>query len=540
MKRLHMVFRKKISLVWLLPVFLFACSKIPEIGEANLPRLFTPVGITLTLAETQVKIEWSPSLFSQDKAVQYIVEISKDSTFQAAADFTTSVDTTVVVVTDADIAVRQRYFARVKADATGASIGSGWFTSEGFSMTGEQIFVVPVPESDIIDRAVILRWTTTPGVTKIVITPPAGPSVDIPLSAADNTAGMKLIENLQSNTVYFAEIFAGAISKGFLSFTTKETITGSSVIDLRGIANRPSVLEDTISVVPSGSIIILKRGLTYTLSSTNYVDRSFTILSGADFISDLATIYFTSNFNLLDGSNIDSITFKDLNLESDNYGSRYVFNINTTGTIGKVNFENIRGHRFRGWFRCQNGGAGTQVNEVNIMNCVIDSLREYALVTTNNSNAVANIYVANSTVYSARRVIDHRSAGSNSITFENCTFYRLPGGNTSGSNYFIDLSSNNSANPITLTNCIFGQSWDELGQGNDVPGIRTGSSTTVSVSNSYQAADFVSTNMSYQIPGLVPYTGSSYDLFTDPDNGDFSIKDGGFAGRGNSGDPRWY
>lgn len=541
MKCSYMKINKKLFLAGSSMMLLVACNKKTEIPEADLPRMFTPVGQRITVGETQVKIEWSPSLFSDTKPVEYTLQISKDSTFPGTPDFSTVTDTTFAIVTDAQIAIRQRYFARVKANAVGNSAESNWFVSGGFTMNGEQIFIVPIPESDIIDNAVILRWTPTPGVTKIALTPSGASPFDVVISAADNTAGFKLIDNLEGNITYSAEIFAGTKSKGLLSFTTKPTITGISVIDLRGITGRPSVLADTLPVIPSGSIVILKRGLTYNFTSTTSLNKSITILSGADFIPDLASVFMGGNFNLTANAMIDSLVFKDLNMYSDNYAGKYIFNINQVGTIGKVRFENVRGHRFRGFFRMQTGGAGTQVTDLSILNCVIDSLRDFSLVNTNNSNAVANIYVSNTTVYNARKVIDHRSPGSNSIKFENCTFYNLPGGGPpdgTGGFYFIDLGTQNSATPIEINNCIFAKTWDDQGLGNTARGIQTGAATTVSVSNSYQLSDWI-INPAYPLGGL-PYSGTSATLYTDPDNGNFKLKDSNFPGYGNAGDPRWY
>jgi hypothetical protein len=102
------------------------------------------------VGETQVKIEWSPSLFSEGKEFQYTLQISKDSTFPGTPDYSKITDSTVVIVTDAQIAIRQKYFARVKANGNGIVPGSNWFVSAGFTMNGEQIFKVPVAESDII------------------------------------------------------------------------------------------------------------------------------------------------------------------------------------------------------------------------------------------------------------------------------------------------------------------------------------------------------------------------------------------------------
>jgi hypothetical protein len=541
MSSLKKTLNNKVVLTGCIAVLLLACNKDPEVEEVNLPRLFTPTGLQLTIGQTQVRIQWNPSLFSENKNVLYTVEISKDSSFQATPDFTKTTDSTFVIVTDADLAVRQRYFARVKANTGGTTAGSNWFVSPAFTMIGEQIFLVPVPEADIIDKSVILRWTTTPGVSKIVLTPSGGTATDITVSAADNTAGFKLIGNLQPVTTYAAEIFAGTRSKGLLIFTTKPTIAGLNVIDLRGITGRPSVLADTIPIVPSGSIIVLKRGLIYNFTSTTSLNKSLTILSGPDFIPDLASIFMGANFNLTAGATIDSLVFKDVNMYSDDYNAKYVFNINQVGTIGKVKFENVRGHKFRGFFRMQTGGAGTKVTDVIIERCVIDSLRDFSLVNTNNSNSVANILVTNTTLYNARKVIDHRSPGSNSIKFENCTFHNLPGGGAAGGVggfYFIDLGTQNSATPIVIRNCIFGKTFNE-GLGDDARGIQAGASTTVSVTNSYQTSDFISTNPLYQI-SLTPYAGTSFTLYTNPAAGNFKLMDPAFAGNGTAGDPRWY
>ncbi len=530
-----------------LPAALFliafiGCKRdIKEVEDPNLPRLFTPVGIRLTVAQTQVKIDWNPSLFSNGQKLQYTIEVARDSSFQTIA-FTKVVDTNTITVTEVDISVRVKHVARIKANAFNGTPESNWIITAPFTMTGEQIFTVPVPESDIIDIAVILRWTTTPGVTKIVMTPPTGSPFDVTLSAADNTAGFKLISGLLPATTYSAEIFAGTRSKGLLSFTTKPAITGANIIDLRGITGRPSVLADTIPIIPSGSIVILKRGLTYNITAATSLNKSMTILSGPDFIPDLASIFMGSNFNLTANAAIDSLVFKDVNMYSDDYAAKYIFNINQVGTIGKVKFENVRGHKFRGFFRMQTGGAGTKVTDLIVQNCVIDSLRDFSLVNTNNSNTVANIFVSRTTLYNARKVIDHRSPGSNSIKFEDCTFYNLPGGGAAGGVggfYFIDLGTQNSATPIVIRNCIFGKTWNDQGLGDDARGIQAGAATTVSVTNSYQTSDFISTNPLYQI-SLIPYSGTSAALFTDPANANFKVKDLNFPGRGNSGDPRWY
>ncbi|NJM26619.1 MAG: DUF5123 domain-containing protein [Bacteroidia bacterium] len=175
-----------------------------------------------------------------------------------------------------------------------------------------------------------------------------------------------------------------------------------------------------------------------------------------------------------------------------------------------------------------------------VNNCQVDSVREYALATTNNSNSVANITVTNSSFSYMRRFIDHRSPGSNSITIEDCTFFKVVAGGVEGAepNYFIDLNTADSGNPIVIKNSIFGPGWNE-GGGDYVRGFRAGAATTLSATNSYSTSDYLSTNATYQLSGILGFAGTSYSIFADPDNGDFTITSASFPGNDNAGDPRW-
>ena len=65
--------------------------------------------------------------------------------------------------------------------------------------------------------------------------------------------------------------------------------------------------------------------------------------------------------------------------------------------------------------------------------------------------------------------------------------------------------------------------------------------TNWNIVNTYTTGDFVYGSGKDEIPGFpsFTYSGTIYDLWNNPDNADFSFKDTGFAGKGNSGDPRW-
>ncbi|NJM26618.1 MAG: hypothetical protein HC859_15225 [Bacteroidia bacterium] len=340
-------------------VVLATACKEDDPGELNLKRNFTPAVIEVEEGETQAMVQWSRSLFAEAGTVEYQVELSKTVDFATVA-FTATTTDTELAVTDADIEIRTDYFARVKVLAEGTVGESGYVVSEAFQITGEQIFL-PLAESDIIDNAAILSWTFQAGITSIVITPEGGDPVEYAVTTDESNDARKLIDDLSGNTNYTAEIFKGDVSKGTIQFTTKAPLEGDNIVDLRSITGDPNVLMDTLATnFADGSIFVLKRGLTYNLSTAVNVNKSFTIVSGADFVPELATIFFTSNFNLEASANAGTIVFKDLYMYSDNYSGRYVFNINQVGSIGKIEFQNCKIHRFRGILRLQTGGAGTQ------------------------------------------------------------------------------------------------------------------------------------------------------------------------------------
>jgi hypothetical protein len=506
--------------------------------DLKLQRMFEPAVFDIKNGETSVVIAWDRALFSTPGEVQYQIDLSKTADFSTIELSKTTPDPSLTL-NDTDIDIRVDYFARVKAIGMNSAEDSNWLVSEAFRITGE-LFIQPVMESDVLATSAIIHWKEGSSISKIVLTPITGAPVEVAVADEDNAVTMKNVEDLVSAMNYSVELFAAdGVSKGATNFVTKPSYDGANIVDLTAIV-KPSILADTLPDIPSGSVVLLMRGQTYVISAALSLDRSVTITSAPAHIEMLASIQFESNFNLVENSAVDSVVFKDLNLNG-HYASTYVFNINKAGTIGKVRFENCRGHAFRGFFRLQTGGAGTQVGDFYMNNCVVDSLRDFSLVNSNNSNTVANIKVTNTTIYNARKVIDHRSPGSNRIEFTNCTFYNLPSGGAAGgpSVYFIDLDTQNTTDGIWLTNCIFAKSWDDLALGNDARGIRMGTATFVTTTNSYALSDFVSTNETYKIPGVVAYPGSSTAVFTAPAAGNFTIKDASFPGVDNAGDPRW-
>lgn len=530
---------KVVALLLLLAV---ACNK-EEVGQLSLSRQFSPTKFTITNGETQSTVTWSASLFTISGQVTYTVEISDKADDFSTPAYTTTTSDVSVVLTDNMLTIKKDYYARVKAIGQDKTGDSNWLVSSSFKILGEQ-FLNPVTSDNVIDKSVRLTWRASPDLTKIIITPASGTPISVDLTSADLTALMKQIDNLAPGTIYTAEIFAGVKTKGTQQFTTVASLIGN-VVDLRGISvtKKPNILTDTLPDIPSGSIVLLKRGSGYVLSAVYNLDRSVTIQSGLDFGTSLAILKSSSNFNLAVGSVIDSIVFKDLVIKGGranfgSYNSDYILNANVAATVNKIRLQNCTVKILRGVVRGQAGGVGTKYGNYIINNCLIDSIRDFGIATASSASAFANITITNTTIYRARKVILHTVAGNTSVSISNCTFNELVAGTaTPAANYFIDFNTANSVNGISIKNTIFGKVWNETGAGTAVAGIRAGTSTAVNGSNSYYTTDFV--NTTNPIPNLSSYSGTAAALFTDPNNGNFKILDANFIGKGSSGDPRW-
>jgi hypothetical protein len=245
---------------------LSSCKKEDDFNnEFDLPRQFKPGNIQINAGQTDVKLRWNPSLFTQQKGVTYTVQVAKDSLFAGTIDYTAVVDTAYIQITDSVLQVMQYYYSRVKANANGPTAESGWVVSDKFRITGEQIFL-PVADADIKDTSVILKWTPTAGLTTISIKPTGGAATVINLSAADVAANQKKINGLTPLTNYTAEIYKGTTLKGTISFTTKELNIYAVVL------NPGDDLVTAVTTAANGDIIGLNPGTYNTMSAGVYVN----------------------------------------------------------------------------------------------------------------------------------------------------------------------------------------------------------------------------------------------------------------------------
>ncbi|MDX5417823.1 MAG: DUF4957 domain-containing protein [Hymenobacteraceae bacterium] len=240
--------------VLLLGLVTVACKK--EVDSLEPMRMFTPAGLIKSVSgETQVKLTWNPSLYTTaSSGVTYTVEVAADTLFATPVLLTVQTDTAGVVFTDEQLEEKKDYYARIRANALGDRPESKTVVSNRFRIRGEQI-LSPVLTSDIKDKSVMLRWRNTAGLTKIVATPQAGSAIEYVVTAEDIEAQQKRLTGLAPTTLYVVEIFAGARSKGTVSFTTKEESIFTTTV---------APTDDLLAVIESaanGDVIGLEQGV---------------------------------------------------------------------------------------------------------------------------------------------------------------------------------------------------------------------------------------------------------------------------------------
>lgn len=136
------------------------CNKanVNKSGDLSTPREFKPGGLNVSAGQTSAIVTWTAALFTTaSQKVTYTAQFSRDTAF-ATVDFTLTSDTTGVTATDDKLLVRQKYWVRVKTNATNGQAESKWIESSKFSITGIQLFQT-VRELEVKETSVTLRFT---------------------------------------------------------------------------------------------------------------------------------------------------------------------------------------------------------------------------------------------------------------------------------------------------------------------------------------------------------------------------------------------
>ena len=402
---------------------------------------------------------------------------------------------------------------------------------------------------DVLDTRARVFWTPSGApITKIKVFAGDDLRLQNPLSEFDVTdedrlATEKIVGGLTGSSIYQIAIYSDDAVRGWEVYNTRPPlVSGDNVVDLTGIDTGTVNLAAVLPDVVDGSIILLEGGKTY-LAGGYAFDKSVEFMSGYSFTPALPVINCVSNFNLADGSNVGYVKFKDIELTSpgvDGFNGRYVINTNVSANIGEIKFESCLIHSLRGVLRMKDAGPGV-LDKYTIESCMIDSIKDYGILTVDRNDWICNnISIKNSTISKAIMLFTSRN-NSTSFIIDACTINEAP---EKGRQMFRwrEAGQDNVLEGITISNTIWGHGWNTSGDTDYlVDGYDGMGTTNWIITNTYATGDFGYVVGKEQIPGFPSfnYSGTVHDLWTDPDNSIFNIKDLGFAGKSNAGDPRW-
>ncbi|WP_293941357.1 MULTISPECIES: DUF4957 domain-containing protein [unclassified Sphingobacterium] len=542
MKRISYLMHS-IMLLGIVALLLSGCKKewTAEL-DGDAPRLFRPsMKGPLVATGNYIDVAWQES----EGAGGYKVEVSVD-TFKTVAKSIDVVDTTGGTVDD--LLWEQLYQVRVTTlHPTDAAKNSRPADFGEIKTPRFPTIVINPVSSDVGVNRILFKWNSEgDAVTTVKVFQAAAESTPetlvqtIALTPQNISDTWILIENLKAATAYRVALYSGEKFRGENNYTTKDPLSGE-IIDLSK-ENPASVnLGDVISSANTGATILLKKGATYEISSAVNFSKSVTVMSEDNPLIKLKaqlSISGVSNFGITANSTIAKLAFVDLEIFSNDAAGKYIFNPNTMATIDLFSFENCIIHDVRGVTRYR---GGITVGQQTFSNCIIYNIGGYAVLTVDdNKSAVNNFTLENSTVYNADAFLTSKNNAGGTYKVENVTFYRAP---LSGRNFIdFDGTKNTITGGLEIKGVIFGdpKTTDVNATNKTLGGIRINPSTQVTVSGNYRTVDFTWKEASDLIPlPTLDYSKKSTDLFTDPDAGNFKIKDNGFAGKDSAGDPRW-
>lgn len=518
-------------------LFSTACSDVfDEVKVLKTDRLFRPIGFEYTLNKTRVTLNWAAVIGAES----YTLQISTDAGFNNLV-----VDETLTKTTfEKELAGDTEYYARIKANAVNEAENSQFNSTLTFSTPPENIFDGYSSLMTALNT-VKVNWLPEANATHLLLTAADESTTTINLTTADIAIGEKLIAPL-ANSTYKIQIYNGTIMRG----TTNVVVEGDVYI------TAGQDLLTAITAAAAGQVLVLEPGALFPMGSATFrFDKNIKVRGLLP--TNLPVLAMTSGtptatssmLGFADGSVFDYVKFENIDFTGycDNSTSAvkigYLFNNNVKTTVNTLSFDNCKLHNFGNTPLRVQGAKNQVIENALFKNCTIWDIgfsSTYAVVNSNSADFINNISFDGCTVYNFKGSLVLRTGQPlKSINISNCTINQGMQ-DASSSRYLIDANSATFESGITINNCIFGSSGAALGAN----GVRN-TSGTLTVTGSYYTNDYVDDPTvvvtSYSIKKfMTAFPGSSTALWTDPVNGDFSLKAASFAGKGVAGDLRWY
>ena len=527
--------------------------------DGSLSRLFGLNGdkITVETAETSATVTFSAFTSKTVPSPEYYVfEVSKDSLYEGVENATIikfgedkTLTSSPVVLSGLD--GDSKYYMRVKAMSSTVNESKWVYYKDGssFKTKAEQIFN-NVEATDLFEDHVNLSWTPGADVTHITYANAndAENIQTINLTDEEKAAGKYTLAGLQPTSTYTITIYKNDVKRGQLQITTPAAMPAADY--KYSLASDVTVISQTLideiaeqakakagNATNYSATIGIPAGAKVALYGTNDTDGGKTNVTIPDGMSvtffglaggETPTITLDKNFDVA-GSHA-FIKFQNVKLEEN--GAGYFINQSKACTVSEFTLEDCEVSNIKtSFFRIQ-GSDAKSIGKLTLKNSIFTKLcAGYGFIHIDAGSGKGHLdnveidgCTFNSICVTGKVFIYSNKKDMQDITIKNSTFYNCNG----NGQFFVDFNADTfGPSTFTIENCIFGKSADEATNKN----IR--SKTPATVANSFRTTDFFKV-----IKGVNDTEFSSTQLFTDPANGNFTIKAGTLKEK--AGDPRWY
>ena len=576
------------KLLYLLPLMALCIISLwgCEEDEMEVPRLFRPNILACEPQENMIGIIWRPIA----NATAYVVELSRDITFEAGAEYSATVEGTKHVFTG--LLYDTGYYVRLKAISDGTTGDSNWTIKEEEVKT--QVRVVPkllqaVNPADIGEDYVTLRWTIdkanrVDSIAIVQVLDAEAAPIEILLTTNQMAAGEIYVDNLQTNIAYRATVCNTRAREGEKAYNSQEFKTVGPPAEAKRLEaddNFAQILEDDLKNAALPELVYyLPAGANYYMFNNNALEldengkvigpkgdggRGYTITKSVRILgapgAQRPTLWIqgakweiTNNIDFfdIDGVNLKEYTTASSAPKKDTYFINQNGRVAGSGslTIGQFSIKNsdIAGFR-RGIFMCNNANAEDSpilVNNIIVDNCIYevgdDSVPHEGMGMFQIRGAYTdiwnNISITNSTFYNcpgARGLFGQTSASTycsrpvaGRINISNCTFFDFSTANTIIGTDVLPAPSVT----LTLKNCLVATT------GTNKQICPVGNSVVTSEGNYYVEGWSIQKNDNHL--NFVSAGVSVEELFVAPSEGNLEIKDKeSNIYKYGIGDPRW-
>lgn len=411
------------------------------------------------------------------------------------------------------------YNVRVKGVNDQSGVESGWFAIT-FKTPAEQIFTNATPGI----KDVVINWQADKAATNIRMSSINGKDTtevsNNELSATQKSKGEAMFEGLNPGTTYMAQIMNGEFIRGTWTFNTLGASEGAAIEIQEGDDVNALLSEAGTETVT----LIFKGGQYYEIGNVSVP-------------ATVKNLYFSGS--LVNGQRAElHIPSFGLQAPMQDLHFQYV-DINAQGGFwmmlsGEKIFKNmyITGSIFRNLNNCiVYASANDEIEGIYVNNSILDhvSTGGWGMFNITGNTKMRTLSITNTTITEVGDQMMDIRVPLELIKIDHCTFC----------NYQIGLPKlvliTKQPGEMQMTNTIFagdntGQKMNH-GYGNY--------SAWLDFSGCYMTSDFPEGDKKFGNITHLDYT--TEELFVDPRNGDFHIKEGvTFRGKGKVGDPRWW